>query len=46
MYDFTYLDGLTIDQLEETYRWAYWRDDEHCQALALECFKRILDMAA
>lgn len=46
MYDFTYLDGLTIDQLKETYRWAYWRDDEHCKALALECQKRIEDMAA
>ena len=41
MYDFTYLDGLTISQLEETYRWAYWRDDEHCKALAIECQLRI-----
>jgi hypothetical protein len=41
MYDFTYLNGLTISQLEETYRWAYWRDDEHCKALAIECQRRI-----
>ena len=41
MYDFTYLDGLTISQLEENYRWAYWRDDEHCKALAVECQRRI-----
>ena len=46
MYDFTYLNGLTIEQLEDIHRWAHWRDDEHCQALAIETLKRILEMAA
>lgn len=46
MYDFTYLNGLSISELEETYRWAYWRDDAHCKALAAECQARIADMAA
>jgi hypothetical protein len=46
MYDFTYLNGLSINELEETYRWAYWRDDAHCKALAAECQSRIADMAA
>lgn len=46
MYDFTYLNGLTVSELEETFRWAYWRDDAHCKALAEECQARIAGMAA
>ena len=41
MHDFTYLDGLTADNLREIYRWAHWRDDDHCKALADECKRRL-----
>jgi len=41
MHDFTHLDGLTADNLREIYRWAHWRDDDHCKALANECKRRL-----
>ena len=46
MYDFTYLNDLSFDELEGVYRWAHWRDDAQCKALAAECQTRMTELAA